>query len=204
MANSIISNILRILTPEVVAKLASKSGLDRSVTQTAINAAVSWILSALTGLVAKPGGAPQLANVLAQQPTDIPVNLTSNLTGAATTDKGANLLSSLLGGTALGVLTSTLSKFLGIAEGPIRTLMGSLTPIIMGVLGREQRAASLDANGLAHMLIGQSNEMAAAMPAGLSQLLEARSRSISRSGAVGQYRQAPRDAQAGVCGLQGM
>jgi hypothetical protein len=54
--------------------------------------------------------------------------------------------------------------------------MGSLAPIIMGVLGREQRAAGLDANGLAHMLIGQSNEIAAAMPAGLSHLLEAKSR----------------------------
>jgi sporulation protein YlmC with PRC-barrel domain len=50
--------------------------------------------------------------------------------------------------------------------------MGLLTPLIMGVLGREQRAAGLDAGGLARMLTGQKAEIAAAMPAGLSKLLE--------------------------------
>jgi hypothetical protein len=104
MANSIISNISRILTSEIVGKLASVSGLDRSVTQTAISAVVPSILSALAGLVAKPGGAPQLANALTRQPADIPANLTSNIIGSASTGKGTNLLSSLLGGTALGVL----------------------------------------------------------------------------------------------------
>jgi hypothetical protein len=51
--------------------------------------------------------------------------------------------------------------------------MGLLTPVIMGVLGREQRAAGLDMNGLARMLTGQKDQIAAAIPSGLSQLLDA-------------------------------
>jgi sporulation protein YlmC with PRC-barrel domain len=47
-----------------------------------------------------------------------------------------------------------------------------LTPVIMGVLGREQRAAGLDANGLGRMLMGQKDEITAAMPGNLGQLLE--------------------------------
>jgi sporulation protein YlmC with PRC-barrel domain len=50
--------------------------------------------------------------------------------------------------------------------------MGLLSPVIMGVLGREQRAAGLDATGLANLLTGQREEITAAMPAGLSKLLE--------------------------------
>src|SRR5262249_34853517 len=177
MANSIIATISRVLTPEVVGKLASATGLDRSVTQTAIGAAVPSILSALTNLVAQPGGAQRLTNAMAQQPADILGSISSSLTGSALTgEKGTSLLSSLLGGGGLGALTSTVSKFLGVGEGPMRTLMGLLTPLIMGVLGREQRAADLDAGGLARMLTGQTAEIAAAMPAGLGQLLEANSR----------------------------
>ena len=171
MANSIVSTISGFLTPEVIGKLASASGLDLSLTQTAVGAAVPSILSALTGLVSQPGGARQVANAVAQQPTDILGSLASSLTGAAG-NRGTSLLSSLLGGGPLGLLTSTVSRFLGVSEGPMRALMGLVTPVIMAVLGREQRAAGLDASGLARMLLGQKDEITAAMPAGLSQLLE--------------------------------
>ena len=49
----------------------------------------------------------------------------------------------------------------------MRTLLGLLTPIIMGILGREQRASGLDTNGPARMLTGQKEEIPGAMPAGL-------------------------------------
>ena len=174
MANSIVATVSRFLTPEVVGKMASASGLDRSVAQTAIGAAVPSILNALTGLVAQPGGVRQLANAVAEQPANVLGSVTSSPTGSALTgEEGANLLSSLLGGGALGMLNSTVSKFIGIAEGPMRTLMGLLTPLIMGVLGREQRAAGLDAAGLARMLTEQKADIGAAMPAGLGKLLEA-------------------------------
>ena len=173
MANSIVSTISRFLTPEVIGKLASASGLDRSVAQTAVGAALPSILNALTGVAAQPNGARQLADAVAQQPTDLLGNITSGAAGLPLTgERGTNLLSSLLGGGALGMLTSTVSKFIGVAEGPMRMLMGLLTPLIMGVLGREQRAAGLDAGGLARMLTEQKADIAAAMPAGLGNLLE--------------------------------
>jgi sporulation protein YlmC with PRC-barrel domain len=175
MANSILSTATRFLTPEVIGKLASASGLDQSVTQTAVGAALPAMLNALTGVAAQPNGARQLADAVAQQPTDILGSITSGVS-ALTGEKGTSLLSSLLGGAALGALTSKLSRFLGVGEGPMRSLMGMLTPLIMGVLGREQRAAGLDASGLAHMLIGQRDDIAAAMPPGLSRVLETSSR----------------------------
>jgi hypothetical protein len=55
----------------------------------------------------------------------------------------------------------------------MRTLMGLLTPVVMGVLGREQGSAHLGANGLTRMLTEQKDAIAAALPPGLSKMLEA-------------------------------
>jgi sporulation protein YlmC with PRC-barrel domain len=174
MTDNIISTISRFLTPEVLGKIASASGLDTSVAQKAVAAAVPAILSGLAEVAGKAGGAQKIAHAVAEQPSDILGRLAGALSGSAQiTDKGTSLLSSLLGGGALGMLASTVSKFMGIGEGATRTLMGLLTPVILGVLGREQRTNGLDANGLARMLTGQKHEIIDAMPAGLSGLLEA-------------------------------
>jgi hypothetical protein len=173
MTDNIVSTISRFLTPELIGKMASATGLDRSMAHKATAAAVPAILSGLADVAARPGGARQLANVVAEQPTDLLGSLVNSLTGAQQmADKGAGLLSSLLGGGMSGLLAATVGKFLGIGEGPMRMLMGLLTPIIMGVLGREQRAQGMDANGVARLLTGQKDEIASAMPAGLGRLLE--------------------------------
>jgi Bacterial protein of unknown function (DUF937)/PRC-barrel domain len=173
MAQSIVSTISRFLTPELIGNMASASDLDRSLAQKAVMAAVPTILSALTDVAGKPGGAQQLASAVAQQPTDLLAGIARGLTGSAqTANQGSSLLSSLLGSGTPNMLATTVAKFLGIGERPMSMLMGLLTPVILGVLGREQRAAGLDDNGLAHMLTGQKDEIAAAMPAGLSRLLE--------------------------------
>jgi Bacterial protein of unknown function (DUF937)/PRC-barrel domain len=173
MTDNIVSTISRFLTPELIGKMASATGLDRSVAHKATAAAVPAILSGLADVAGRPGGARQLANAVAEQPTDLLGSIANSLSGAAQmADKGTSILSSLLGGGMSGLLASTVGKFLGVGEGPMRSLMGLLTPIIMGVLGREQRSRGLDMNGLARMLTGQKDEIAGAMPAGLSRLLE--------------------------------
>ena len=86
---------------------------------------------------------------------------------------GTSALYSLLGGSPLGMLTSAVSMFTGSREGSVRTLAGLLTPLILRVLAREQRAAGLDAHGLARMLAGQTDQIMEAMPSGLRNLLDA-------------------------------
>jgi hypothetical protein len=174
MATDIVSAVSRFLTPEVTGKLAAASGLDSSVARTAVSAAVPSILSGLASIAGTPAGARQLAAAVKDQPVDILGSVVSGLTGSAQmAQQGTSLLSSLLGGGPLGVLTSAVSKFASVGEAPTQTLMGLLTPVIMGVLGREQRAAGLDMNGLARMLTGQKDQIAAAMPSGLNRLLDA-------------------------------
>ena len=71
MTDNIVSTISRFLTPELIGKMASATGLDRSIAQKATAAAVPAILSGLAGVAGKPGGARQLANAVAEQPTDL-------------------------------------------------------------------------------------------------------------------------------------
>jgi hypothetical protein len=173
----IVSTISSFLTPEVVARLATASGLDRGLAQKAVAAAVPSILGGLVGSAATPGGARRLANAVAEQPTDFLQNLVNSVTGSVTgsghiAEKGTSVLSTLLGGGAVSMLTSTVGRFLGIGEGQMGALIGLLTPVIMGVLRREQQTAGLDANGLARMLTRQKDDIADAMPSGLGKLLQ--------------------------------
>jgi sporulation protein YlmC with PRC-barrel domain len=177
MTDNIVSAISRFLTPELIGKIASVSGLDRGTTQSAVGAFVPAILSSLADLAAKPGGARQLADAIAEQPSGTLSNLAQTLGGTSmSAEKGSGLLSSLLGGGVLNTLVSTLSRFVGIGEGSTRTLMGLLMPVVLGVLGREQRAAGLETGGLARMLMGQRDQITSAMPVGLSDLLSSRVR----------------------------
>jgi uncharacterized protein DUF937/PRC-barrel domain protein len=177
MTENLVSAISRFLTPEMIGKMASVSGLDRSTTQSAVGAFVPAILNGLADLAGKPGGARQIADVIAEQPTGMLSSLAQTLGGASMpAEKGTGLLSSLFGGGVLNTLVSTLSRFVGIGEGSTRALMGLLAPVVLGVLGREQRAAGLETGGLARMLMGQKDQIAAAMPVGLSDLLSSRVR----------------------------
>jgi hypothetical protein len=177
MTDNLVSAISRFLTPELIGKMASVSGLDRGTTQSAVGACVPAILSSLADLAAKPGGARQLADTIAEQPSGMLSTLAQTLgTGGMSAEKGGGILSALLGGGVLNTLVSTLSRFVGVGEGSTRTLMGLLAPVVLGVLGREQRAAGLETGGLARMLMGQKDQIAAAMPVGLSDLLSSRVR----------------------------
>ena len=174
MANDIVSAISSLLTPELLGKLATACGLDRAMTQTAVSAAVPSILSGLVRIAGSPSGAWQLAAAVADQPTDVLGTIARGFTGSTQmAERGTGVLSSLLGGSALTGLASAVGRFADIGDGPARTLMGLLTPLVMGVLGREQRVAGLDVNGLARMLTGQEKQIAAAMPLGFSRLIEA-------------------------------
>lgn len=180
MTDNIVEAVSRYLTPGVIGQLASVTGLDRNVAQRASAAVVPSILSGLVGLVTKPDGARQLTSAIGQQPTDLMDNIGKGV--AALTpqlaEKGSGLLSSLLGGDLLGSLTPVLAKFVGVGDDTMRSLMGFLTPMIMGTLGRQQAAHGFDADGLARALTQQKQAVTDAMPAGLADILRAKGLSL--------------------------
>ena len=170
MYGNIVSAVSQFLTPDLVAKMASASGIsDHTMAQKAVGAAVPAILSSLATLASKPGGERQLADAIAKQSPSTLESLASMIGGSGQlSNTGGNLLSSLLGGNSFSSLANAIGKFTGLGDGAIRSILGMLTPVILGVLGRE---AGAGASGLSQLLTSQKDNFAAAMPAGLSDLL---------------------------------
>lgn len=171
---NLVSLVMQFLAPAIVAKLASSLGINQSVAQKLLAAAVPAILAALSGKASQAAGARALFDILAKQDPGMLGKLAGVIGGAQQKDiaaQGNNVLGSLLGAPAVGTLTGALSTFGGVAEAPAKGLLGMLAPVVLGTLGQQQKNAGLDASGTAKLLADQKSNIAAALPADFSKLL---------------------------------
>ena len=171
---NLVSTMIQFLTPMIVNKIASSLGMSNAMATTAIGALLPSILAGLTGKASTPAGASALSSMLGQQDSNILGSFANMLGGSGQTSLisgGTSALSSLLGGSATNALSGAIGKFTGASSQQSSNLMGMLAPVVLGSLAQTQKSSGLDANGLASMLQGQKANIAAAMPAGFSQLL---------------------------------
>jgi hypothetical protein len=175
MATNLVSAVMQFLTPDMIAKIASALGIDRSIAQKAIGGAVPALLSALTGLASTPNGARQLSNAVTQQSGSLEnlKGLLSGSTPSSFTETGSSLLSGLFGSGAVDTMAQSIGKFAGVGESSGKSILGLLGPVIFGVLGQQQRSANLDAGGLASLLSSQKDQITSMIPAGLADQLNA-------------------------------
>ena len=172
---NIVSMAAQYLTPMIVDKIASSLGITSPLAQKAIAAILPTILGSLLGSSSKPEGLGALTKALGQQDPGFLGNLGSLIGGSNQSQLvsgGTNLLGSLLGNSGLGAMTSAVSKFAGIGDAPTKGLIGMLAPVALGTLAVQQKASNLDGAGLAKMLMGQKDNISAALPAGFSDLLK--------------------------------
>lgn len=64
MATNLVSSIMQILTPDLIAKIARTLGIEPDVAQKVAGAAVPAILASFAGIAAKPAGAQRLSDTL--------------------------------------------------------------------------------------------------------------------------------------------
>jgi hypothetical protein len=174
VATNLVSEIAEVLSPNIVSSIASALGLNRTATQKAVVAAVPALLAALTNYVTKPQGAAKLVDVVRKQEPGMLSSLASVI-GApgqkAVIDQGASVLTSLLGGKTLSALTGAVGQYADVGNEGSKSLLGLLGPIVLGVLGQQQRDRGLDASGLANLLTSQKSNIAGALPSGFSKYL---------------------------------
>ena len=174
MATDLVSEIVEVVSPTISSRIASALGLDPAATQKAIVVAAPVLVSALISYVSKPQAANKLNEVVRKQEPGM-LSSWSNVIGEpgqkALIDQGASLLTSLFGSKTFSGLSQAVGQYAGIGEGGAKNLLGLLGPVALGVLGKEQRARGLDAEGLTHLLISQKNRASAALPSGFSQYL---------------------------------
>ena len=174
MSANLISSIAQVLSSDVIARIASSLGIDRSQADKAMQAGIPGLLAAIVSLVSRPGGASALNGAIAQQQPALLSNL-SKVVGGPTQnnliDGGTSTLNSLLGSSTTALLTNAVGQYVGLGGNASKNILGLLAPVIMGVLGHEQRTNGLDADGVADLLESQKDNITRALPAGFSKYL---------------------------------
>ena len=139
MAVNLVSLIMQFLTPDMIGRVASALGLDRTNTQTAIGAAVPGLLAGLSGVATQPGGAQKLVDAVRQQTGAL--GSFANMIGASgqssLIEKGSQILSSLLGGRDQAAPAGAVGKYAGLGQGASGSLLGMLAPVVMGTIGQQ-------------------------------------------------------------------
>jgi hypothetical protein len=175
MATNLVSLVTQFLTPDVIERIAAAIGLDRAAAQKATGAAIPALLAGLAGLAAKPGGARQLSDAVSRQKPGILESVETIIgapDGQAFAQTGSDALSSLLGSFTTRGLAGSIARFAGTSESAGKSLLGMLGPMVLGVLGQQQRIRGLDANGIANLLTSQQSEIVQAIPPGLADELD--------------------------------
>lgn len=174
MPSNLVSLVMQYLTPDLIARIASALGLDRSLTDRAVAAVVPALLGGFTKLAASPDGARKLYDTVSSQPPGMVNSLANALSGSGQrtlAENGLNIVSSLFGGSATQTLASAVSRYIGADQGSASSLLGMLAPVVTGALAKETTASNLDAGGLAQMLKSQQSNIQAALPGGFADLL---------------------------------
>ena len=167
---------------------AGTTGLGADQTRKTVGAAIPGILAAIMGAGSTAAGKNALGEALRNQDPGMLGNLTSMLSGGrqqSLIDSGTRMLSSVLGDSKLNGLASAISGFGGIGQGAGKSLLGMLAPVVMGVLGREQRNRALGVDGVMDMLHSQKSQITSALPAGLAD-------SMRKTGLLGGMERAER------------
>src|SRR5579864_9570069 len=113
MSTNLVSYAMQFLTPDMIGRIASALGLNRTDAQSGITAAVPALLAAFCGLADKPGGAQSLVNTIKQQ-SGVLDNFGSMIGGtnqSSFIERGSSLLTSLLGTHDQATLTGAVARF---------------------------------------------------------------------------------------------
>jgi len=172
MATNLVSLIMKFLTPDMIGRIASALGLDRNDASSAIDAGVPALLAAFTGVANRSGGPQKLADAAKQE-----IGTLDKLpgmvgaTGQTVAERGTRTLASLLGDRDQTALASAISKYSGIGSSASGSLLGALTPVVMGAIAQQQGARGLDGSSIANLLESQKDNIVDAIPSGFGRML---------------------------------
>ena len=152
----------------------ASSGLGES--SSGISKALSAVLPAgLLGIINKAtsgaAGAGSVLNMAKESATGVPSSpsFSSLSSSAATTAGGGNILSNIFGSNQTGI-TDLISKFAGIKNSSVGSLMSMGIPAILGLLGKHAEQNNMSSNDLSGFLSSQKDHVLNALPSGLSSL----------------------------------
>lgn len=145
-----LSNLLGALTGNDAANaIAQNLKLDSKQVSSVITAALPSLLGAMQKNASTTAGAASLEQALGNHAVNAG-NILGNLKAADLTD-GSKILSHIFGGSLSSVLGG-ISKKTGVATNSVSSILASIAPSLLALLGKGQQSNGINAAGLAGML----------------------------------------------------
>src|SRR6516162_7530958 len=162
MATNLVSLVLQFLTPDMIGRIASALGLDPNIVQSAIGAVIPSLLAGFSS--------QKLADAATQQSGTLEsfARMLGSGNQSSFGERGSQMLSSLLGSQDQNALAGAIGKFTGMGQGASGSLLGMLAPVVLGTITQQQGTTRLDPGKIASFLASQKDNIAAALPSGLS------------------------------------
>jgi Bacterial protein of unknown function (DUF937) len=159
-------------TGPVTRQISGMLGESEVATESAIGAAVPSVIAGLMKQASTPNGASALSASLDRIDTSFLGNLGATISGGTQklVDTGSSLVRSLFGN-SLGSVSDVIGRASGIGKGAMGSLLGLVTPVVMGLLARQKKAQGLEANGLSNLLADQKQFVAGHLPSGVGDAL---------------------------------
>jgi len=163
MSGSILTELIGGLTGDSLSGLSQQLGVDEGATSQVVSLAVPLLLSALANNTSNEKGAQSLANALNR---DHDGSILDNVAGhvkSGSLDDGLGILGHVLGANQSKVEES-LSEHTGLDAASVTKVLALLAPVVLGMLGKQQRQKSLDPTGLSALLGTESKQASQSTP----------------------------------------
>jgi OmpA-OmpF porin, OOP family len=164
------------LTSSIITQTSKFLGESENGTQNALAAALPAVLGGIVNKVSTNDGAKNLMDLLLQGKHDGGIlDNFSNIIGNSSQTQGLiqsgnGLLKSLVGDKVSGIV-NVISTISGISSGSISSLLGIITPLFMGTIGRQVSTNNLGLSGLTSLLSSQIPFIKETLPATLASVL---------------------------------
>ena len=164
------------VSDQLVGQIGGLLGESPDKARNAVDSALPTLLAGIGESAQDANGADALMNLVNRQDDSVVDNIGSMIGSNQSSElieSGTRGLGSMLGSNGVTTMISGLAGQTGLGKGSAGSLLGLMTPMVVGQLKRKASADGLNASGLASMLKGQGSNISAAMPAGMIGHLEA-------------------------------
>ena len=172
------SEILEVLTQQfggdVLNSISNQTGVDKNQAGSVLGAALPILVGALAKNTSQNQGAQALHQALAKDHDGSILDDLGSFIQNANSGPGAGILGHVLGSRRPGV-EQAIGRQTGLDANSISSILEIAAPILLGMLGKQQRSRNIDSGGLADLLRNGASEISRKSPQGgdlLSQMLD--------------------------------
>ncbi|ULQ52545.1 OmpA family protein [Flavihumibacter fluvii] len=170
MSFNILDTVKGYITPDLIGSAASFLGESDTYVGKALTGLVPAALAGITQKAETPGGAEAVLG-LAKKAFDSGIlnNLASGFqSGGGGIPEGAPALLQGILGHNVGGMGNAIAQFAGIKGSSAASLLGSILPLALGLLGKHSAENGLSGAGLLSLLTSQKSKILGDLPAGLN------------------------------------